>query len=206
MNPWNEIDLNDYENHMKLDSVAQLQTMNEMMYGQIYDYNVSKVMILGIAGGNGLNHIDTTGISRVYGIDINGEYLQKCRERFGHLGDILVTIQADLTDEDTKLPHVDMLIANLLLEYVGYDSFVRNINQIEPKYASVIIQVNEGNGFVSDSPYLHSFDRLEEVYHHIDGDSLTEIMDKINYCLLKKSKKSLPNGKALERLDFGVKD
>ena len=30
-NPWEEIPLADYENHMKLDSVMQLQAMNEMM-------------------------------------------------------------------------------------------------------------------------------------------------------------------------------
>ena len=27
-NPWEEISLSDYENHMKLDSVMQLQAMN----------------------------------------------------------------------------------------------------------------------------------------------------------------------------------
>ncbi len=32
-NPWKEISLADYENHMKLDSVMQLQVMNEMMKG-----------------------------------------------------------------------------------------------------------------------------------------------------------------------------
>lgn len=30
-NPWEEISLSDYENHMRLDSVRQLQTMNRMM-------------------------------------------------------------------------------------------------------------------------------------------------------------------------------
>ena len=54
-NPWNEIPLSDYENHMKLDSVHQLQTMNEMMQGQFDAYPVSCIMILGIAGGNALN-------------------------------------------------------------------------------------------------------------------------------------------------------
>lgn len=32
-NPWKEILLADYENHMKLDWVMQLQVMNEMMKG-----------------------------------------------------------------------------------------------------------------------------------------------------------------------------
>lgn len=57
-NPWEEIPLSDYENHMKLDSVMQLQTMNQMMKGQLNAYPVSSVIILGIAGGNGLEHID----------------------------------------------------------------------------------------------------------------------------------------------------
>ena len=30
-NPWESISLTDYENHMRLNSVKQLQTMNEMM-------------------------------------------------------------------------------------------------------------------------------------------------------------------------------
>ena len=33
-NPWEEIPLSDYENHMQLNSVMQLQAMNEMMKGQ----------------------------------------------------------------------------------------------------------------------------------------------------------------------------
>ena len=33
-NPWEDIRLDDYENHMKLDSVMQLQTMNKMMKEQ----------------------------------------------------------------------------------------------------------------------------------------------------------------------------
>ncbi len=32
-NPWEEIPLSDYENHMKLDSVMQLQAMNEIHMG-----------------------------------------------------------------------------------------------------------------------------------------------------------------------------
>lgn len=45
-NPWEEIPLTDYENHMGLDSVMQLQAMNEMMKGQLEAYPVSDVMIL----------------------------------------------------------------------------------------------------------------------------------------------------------------
>ena len=33
LNPWEEILLDDYESHMQLDSVMQLQAMNKMMKG-----------------------------------------------------------------------------------------------------------------------------------------------------------------------------
>ncbi len=41
MNPWEEISLSDYENHMSPDSVKQLQAMNEMMNKQFAAYPVT---------------------------------------------------------------------------------------------------------------------------------------------------------------------
>ena len=49
-NPWKDINLSDYENHMALDSVQQLQAMNQMMKGQLNQYDIKSAMILGIAG------------------------------------------------------------------------------------------------------------------------------------------------------------
>ena len=51
-NPWEEIKLDDYENHMSLESVYQLQVLNEMMKEQLSAYDIESIMILGIAGGN----------------------------------------------------------------------------------------------------------------------------------------------------------
>jgi len=52
-NPWKNIDIEDYEKHMSLDSVFQLQTMNQMMKEQFYTHSIKSIMIFGIAGGNG---------------------------------------------------------------------------------------------------------------------------------------------------------
>ena len=56
-NPWEEISLEDYENHMKLDSVRQLQAMNKIMKEQVEAYPVKIAMVFGVAGGNGLEHV-----------------------------------------------------------------------------------------------------------------------------------------------------
>ena len=87
-NPWEEISLNDYENHMSLDSVKQLQIMNSIMKEQFEDYPVSTAMVLGVAGGNGLEHVSRDKYRTVYGVDINEDYLRIVSERYAHLSDV----------------------------------------------------------------------------------------------------------------------
>ena len=49
-NPWEEIALSDYENHMSLESVKQLQAMNSIMKKQFGDYPVRTATVLGMIG------------------------------------------------------------------------------------------------------------------------------------------------------------
>lgn len=200
-NPWQEIDLNDYESHMSLDSVFQLQAMNEMMKEQFSAYPAESVMILGIAGGNGLEHISGK-FKNVYGVDINQSYLAECQKRYPMLQNILKTICVDLTDADLQLPHADMLVANLLIEYIGYTNFQNVVNKVNPQFVSCGIQINESDSFVSDSPYLHVFDRLSEVHYQMEQTALIDSMAVIGYKEIAQAQKNLPNGKKLVRIDF----
>ncbi|MBR4083182.1 MAG: methyltransferase type 11 [Lachnospiraceae bacterium] len=204
-NPWEKIELSDYENHMSLESVYQLQVLNKMMGEQFEAYDIDTIMILGIAGGNGLEHIDKSKIKKVYGVDVNQDFLAECKKRYGALGDVLETIGADLLDNNLQLPHSGLLVANLLVEYIGYECFQRVVGLVKPFYVSCIIQINTGESFVSDSPYVHAFDCLEEVHHQMDEKNLTDCMSQIGYELKQTTEQILPNGKKLVRLDFGDK-
>ena len=205
-NPWREISLEDYENHMSLDSVMQLQTLNKMMKTQLSDYDVSTVMILGVADGNGLEHIDKNKYKKVYGVDINENYLKKVAERYSSddsLGGILECILADLTKDAESLPGAELVIADLLIEYIGYDAFATVIQYIKPKHVSCIIQINtDTENWVSESPYLHSFDGLDAVHHQMDEKNLIKIMGCKGYVHTGSTTEMLPNGKALVRVDF----
>jgi hypothetical protein len=187
---------------MRLENVYQLQTMNEMMKEQFCAYPAQSVMILGVAGGNGLEHIDPTKFRSVYGVDINPDYLAVCQKRYPDLGDCFKPICADLSDEAVQLPHADLLIANLLIEYIGYACFQKVVTKVKPQYLSCIIQVNPETSFVSDSPYLHAFDRLEEVLHAVEEQELVSRMQEIGYMKELTAVKDLPNGKKFVRLDF----
>lgn len=201
-NPWEEIPLIDYENHMKLDSVMQLQAMNEMMKGQFNNYLVSSVMILGIAGGNGLEHIKKGKFERIYGVDVNSSYLKEVISRYPNLDGLLECLCINLIDESNKLPKADMIIANLLIEYIGYECFKKTIKYVYPKYVSCIIQINIEDNWISDSPYLHVFDGLQEVHHQMNEQALEKAMLEINYQAIKTLEYKLPNGKKLVQMDF----
>lgn len=201
-NPWEEIPLADYENHMKLDTVMQLQTLNEMMKGQFDTYSISSVMIFGIAGGNGLEHIQKSKFERIYGVDVNSAYLQEVKLRYPNLEGALECLCINLIDEADKLPKADMVIANLLIEYIGYECFQKAIQHVNPKYVSCIIQINMEDKWVSDSPYLHVFDRLEQVHHKMEEQALVKAMKEIDYHAIKNLERMLPNGKKLVQIDF----
>lgn len=203
-NPWIDINLNDYEGHMQLDSVQQLPVLNRMMHGQFYRHAAATIMILGIAGGNGLNHIDPAKIRKVYGVDINPRYLEICQDRYPSLADVFDPIQADLSDPEVLLPHADLVIANLIVEYIGCNCLQKIIHKVSPAFVSCIIQINEAHSFVSESPYASAFDRLDEVHHQLSEPMIIACMSEIGYALCHTEQEPLPNGKKLLQLDFSL--
>lgn len=201
-NPWAEVPLEDYENHMQLNTVCQLQALDQLMAGQLFCYAASTIMILGVAGGNGLRHLRSGSFDKVYGVDVNPAYLATCRQRYAALGEMLVLLEGDLTDPAFRLPQADLLLADLLVEYIGYEYFSHVVCQVEPQVVSCVIQLNEGESFVSDSPYLHVFDPLCTVHRQMEQGRLTDTMRAIGYQLVLEQPQPLPNGKALLRLDY----
>lgn len=191
-----------YESHMKLDTVYQLQCMNEIMREQIQTYNIESLAILGVAGGNGLEHVNLKKHHKVYGIDINDDYLNSCKSRYYDMQDKLMLLSRDLLDLSIDLPKAELVIANLFLEYIGLDIFTFQLKKMSPEYVSAVIQVNDGEGFVSESPYHNAFDCLESVYHEINSKALTDAMNEIGFTLILDIETELPNKKKLKRQDY----
>lgn len=158
-------------------------------------------MILGIAGGNGLEHIQKK-FEKIYGIDVNSSYLKEVMHRYPDLSGVLECLRINLINEADKLPKADMIIANLLIEYIGYECFQKVVRQVNPKYVSCIIQINTSDNWVSDSPYLHVFDGLEQIHHQVEESTLEDIMFESGYQTIKTLEYLLPNGKKLVQIDF----
>lgn len=159
-------------------------------------------MILGIAGGNGLEHIQKDKFKKVYGVDVNSSYLREAINRYPDLDGILECLCVNLIEKTDTLPKADMIIANLLIEYIGYECIQTAVQHVNPKYVSCIIQINIEDNWVSDSPYLHVFDGLEQIHHQMEEQILERAMIEIGYHAIKTLEHLLPNGKKLVQMDF----
>lgn len=192
---------------MCLPAVRQLQTMNALMKHQLAAYPAVTAMIFGIAGGNGLEYVDRRKYKKVYAIDINADYLAATARRYAMLDGCLECRRLDLCSEADQLPRAELVIANLVIEYIGYAAFQRAVVCSEARYVSCVIQRNaDARAWVSDSPYLHAFDGLEAVHCQMEENALTQAMDTIGYAPVNTDERPLPNGKKLILLDYARKD
>lgn len=203
-NPWEELDLGVYEKHMSSENVYQLQMLNSITKEQFTEYNHSKIAILGIAGGNGLENIDLSSTEEVYGIDVNSSYLEFCRKRYTSLDGILKLIYSDLSSETAVLPYSDLLICNMVIEYLGTDRFAELIkrNRKNTNVISCVIQNSKNCSFVSSSEYKSEFDGIQSIHNDITSEELVNKITRMEFYAAKKKTYSLPNGKEFIRIDF----
>ena len=206
IHPWLEIPLSIYETHMSQSQVGQLSTLNACMQDQLNTYVARTVTVLGIAGGNGLEHVDPKKISTLYGVDIIASYLKEAARRHPELETIFVPLCLDVTTQAQELARCDLLIANLVVEYLGYAAFLEAVQATRPTFVSVVIQLQEAETFVSESPMKSSFDCLETLLHPITAEGLGQEMDKNAYRLIHSQHIPLPNHKWFVRLDFAARE
>lgn len=200
-NPWNDIPLDIYESHMSLDNVGQLQMLCRVMNEQLESCDAKSVMILGAAGGNGLENIDPARYQKVFCVDINRDYLDTIPKRYPQLEGVIELVCTDLAAGAASLPKAGLLIADLLIEYIGLYCFEEVIKAVRPEYVSCAVQADTGEGFVSESPYLHSFDGLDSIHQRIDSERLSELLERLGYSCGESIVYPLPNGKSLVRVD-----
>src|SRR5688572_11186104 len=77
--------LEDYEGHMGSAGANQLAPLADLFGEALARLRPRSVAVLGVAGGNGLEHVDGTLTTRVVGIDVNPAYLSATKTRFPDL-------------------------------------------------------------------------------------------------------------------------
>ena len=195
-NPWaREIPLEVYNEHMRDPRVGQLKALNKIMEEQMAMHKPRSVAVLGSAGGNGFEHLKSA--DKIYAIDINEDYLRTVGEKYAHYGNKLELIHADL--KEAALPKCDLLICNLIIEYVGIDDFAELLERSDFGVASCAIQKNCGESFITQTRVAKKLECLNDFHHNIDGNELDK---RIGLKVVYRHNYVLPNNKEFVRLDF----
>ncbi len=189
---------------MRDPSVRQLERLHDITAEQLAAYPCATVGVLGVAAGNGLDLIDAQSTHAVYGYDINRAYLDACAARYRPaLGDRLHLIETDI-DRSLRIARVDLLIANLIIEYVGVAEFVAFAAANSPSIAvlSCVVQRSGSGGFVSSTSYAPAFAAIASVSADIDPEVLDSALYDSGFEALARCQYPLPNGKILVRQDY----
>jgi len=195
-NPWLSIPLSDYEGHMNAPGVGQLGALSFLFARAVQRTRPRSVAVLGIAGGNGLEHVDAT-ISRVVGIDVQPEYLDEVRRRFPSLP--LELHRLDLSSERVNVAPVDLVHAALVFEHTGLGLALDNaLTLVAPGGSlSVVLQLpSSADADVAPTGFA-SIQTLRDHFTLIGFDELRDLVEAKGLDPVIDEAMALPGGKAL---------
>ncbi len=201
---WNQIPLEDYEKHMAHDQVGQLQLLSGLTKKYVGLLNPKKPLFLGIAGGNGLEHIDPVTVEKVVGVDINADYLLATERRFGKHLQNLELHHLDITTENRQsIVMADWAWAALVLEYTGIEKSLDFIDRNLQAGGDAIITIQENNGVQSVSPTgVDSVKAAGSLFQLIAEEKLLPSARDKQFALVSKEENFLPNGKSFRTYHF----
>lgn len=196
--PWLDIPASDYEGHMGLDSVRQLQALSQLFAEVLAEVRPRRVAVPGCTTGNGFEHLDPGSTELLLALNLNPEYLRVARRRFAHRLPGLVTVQADLR-RPPVLPHAfDLVHCALVLEYLEPAPLLaEQARWLAPGgVLSVVLQLPSATSApVSDTPYP-SLRSLEPLMLLVPPELVDRVARASGLQALSAREVPLPRGKA----------
>ena len=196
-NPWLSIPLADYEGHMNSPEVLQLDALSELFAEALACCRPESVAVLGIAGGNGLQHVDRTITTRVVGLDVNASYLEAVRSRHAP-NDGLELHCVDLAKERVGWEPVQLVHAALVFEHAGVELCLENaLSLVAPGGSlSVVLQLPTEEGQNVAASRFGSMQTLKSGFALVDPEWLRQMLARHDLLLTHETRRSLPAGKS----------
>jgi ubiquinone/menaquinone biosynthesis C-methylase UbiE len=198
-NPWLAIPLDDYENHMALPDVGQAQVLSQAFGTLLDEFQPEAVLLLGCAGGNGLEQAAARSIARVVGIDINPHYIDAARDRWSGRIPQLSLFVGDVETESFPFEPVDLAFAGLLLEYVDAGRVLertRSMLQRQGVLATVVQLPRADTAEVTPSPF-RSLAALSPIMRLVPPERLRRLAEERGYSHIDACAMDTSGGKQL---------
>lgn len=194
-NPWLGIPLGDYEGHMDSPEVHQLSVLSELFAEALALCRPESVAVLGVAGGNGLHHVDRAITKRIVGLDVNPSYLEAVRSRYVHT--CLELHCVDLAKHRVELEPVRLVHAALVFEHAGAGVCLENaLSLVAPGGAlSVVLQLPTEIGQNVSASRFPSMQALRSDFSLIEPVWLRQTLAQRDFHLTHETRRSLPAGK-----------
>ncbi|MBI3526595.1 MAG: class I SAM-dependent methyltransferase [Betaproteobacteria bacterium] len=203
-NPWLGIPLSDYEGHMALPEVAQARLLADVFAGQLEIHKPRSLAMLGCAGGNGFERIAPEVTRRVVGVDLNGQYLNEVRARFGAKFERLELVEGDIQTDAVAFASVDLMYAALVLEYVNVEVTLGRMRDfLNPGGVLVTVVQLPGTDLpaVTPSPYS-SLEALEAVMQFVAPKDLLVIAKSNGLRQISSATRKTQTGKPFQAQVF----
>jgi hypothetical protein len=203
-NVWNTIPLEDYELHMQHETVGQLDLLSNLTKKYLRILNPEIVLFLGIAGGNGLEHIDNEVTSQVFGIDINQTYLDETKKRFKDKIPNLNLLNIDISSRVKKeITKANLIWAALIFEYVETDTCFEFINNNIQENGYLVVTIQENNGVSSVSQTgIETIKSAGQLFKLVSESDLVSVADKFGFVKTDFEEHILLNKKSLKTYTF----
>ncbi len=178
--------------------VGQLPVLAELFQSVLDRWFPESVAVLGVAGGNGLEHIDRTHTKRIVGVDSNQRYLDEVRRRFGMLEELELHY-CDLANQKCNVVPVALVHAALIFEHAGLGLALENACSLvaDGGRLSVVLQLPSVEEQDVASTDYTSMQRLKEGFVLIEVPEFQRLLRQKGFQLLGQESRTLPAGKAL---------
>lgn len=203
-NPWLSVPLFDYESHMSLPNIGQAKMLADLFESLLRKCFPESVAVIGCAGGNGFERIDSGITTRVVGVDINPTYIGESRARFSGRLSGLELHAGDIQCDGVTFEPVDLIYAALVFEYVNpAATFVRLASLLKPGgILATLVQLPDiGVEAVTPSQY-HSLQSLSPFMRIMPPEELRTIAESTGFDLIASRRINLPSGKAFQAQRF----
>jgi SAM-dependent methyltransferase len=188
-NPWTVVPAADYERHMGPEGLDQLAPLSAIFQEVYLAAQPDRVLVLGCATGNGLEHVNPAVTQNVVGVDVNLQYLGIARQRFMHLGPKLELFCAEAEKFRAPAGSFDLVHAALVFEYLHPEVLVRRIAEwIAPGgTCCAVIQLPGGEAPAAPS---RTMQLIEKAMKLVSPDDLTRLFE--HYGLPRKRARTVP--------------